>query len=61
MFVTIVSLRLGTTIVVAIVGALLGVATGCGAKPADEEAGLLVYDVGPANGTASAGSSWSTT
>ena len=40
---------------VAIAGALLGVATGCGAEPADKEAGLLVYDVGPENGTASAG------
>src|SRR5687768_9288512 len=55
MFVTIVPLRLRTSIVVAIVGALLGVATGCGAEPADKEAGLLVYDVGTQNGTAAAG------
>jgi Tol biopolymer transport system component len=50
-----VALRLRTTIVVAIAGALLGVATGCGAEPADKEAGLLVYDVGTQNGTAAAG------
>jgi Tol biopolymer transport system component len=50
-----VTLRLRIAIVVAISGALLGVATGCGAKPAADEAGLLVYGVGTMNGTAAAG------
>ena len=49
------TLRLRIAIVVAIAGALLGVATGCGAKPAADEAGLLVYGVGTMNGTAAAG------
>ena len=48
-------MRLRTTIVVAIAGALLGVTTSCGAEPADKQAGLLVYDVGTQNGTAAAG------
>ena len=48
-------MRFRIAIVVAIAGALLGVATGCGAKPAADEAGLLVYGVGTMNGTAAAG------
>jgi Tol biopolymer transport system component len=50
-----VALRLRIAIVVAVAGALLGVATGCGAKPAADKAGLLVYDVGTLNGTTGAG------
>src|SRR5438132_10266470 len=48
-------MRLRTTIVVAVAGALVWVATGCGAKPAAQGPGRLVYDVSNERGARYAG------